>query len=93
MWNRIKDRVAFYGTNVQFLANVGHATVPYSIIATFPRYRWYILAIVAAYAAWKEYYFDARYEVPKQSFWDNTEDFIGYLAGSLLACLVFSPKL
>jgi uncharacterized membrane protein YedE/YeeE len=32
-------------------------------------------------AALKEYWYDATYELPKQTFKDNTEDFLGYCAG------------
>jgi hypothetical protein len=88
--NWLRTRVAFYGTNVQFLANVGHFTVPYAVIATFPRAKWWLLAGFVAYAAVKEYYFDARDEVPKQTFWDNTEDFAGYCLGALAGCAVFN---
>ena len=93
--NRLKNAVAYYGTNVQFLANIGHFLVPYSIIATLYRLgleepgKWYVLGITIVWAAWKEYYFDARYEVPHQTFWDNTEDFIGYFSGAALACFTF----
>jgi hypothetical protein len=84
-----RAQVAYWGTNVQFLANIGHFFVPYGIIATFPRFKWYLLAGFILYGLVKEYYFDARDEVPKQTFWDNTEDFLGYLSGSIVACFVF----
>jgi hypothetical protein len=85
----LRNRIAFLGTNVQFLANVGHFSIPYSLIATFPKAKWYLFAAFAVYAAIKEYYFDARYEVPHQTFWDNTEDFLGYIIGAALACVIF----
>lgn len=37
------------------------------------------------YALVKEFAYDANFEVPKQSFWDNLEDFVEYLAGIALA--------
>lgn len=41
---------------------------------------------IMVYAAVKEYWFDARYEKnPPQTFWMNTQDFIGYVAGAWLA--------
>jgi VanZ family protein len=89
MLTRLRNLVAYLGTNVQFLADVGHFTVPYALVATFPRAKWEILGLFVAYAAVKEYYFDARYEVPHQTFWDNTEDFIGYLLGAAVGCAVF----
>ena len=87
--NWLKAKIAYLGTNVQFLADVGHFTVPYALIATFPRAEWFLLVGFVIYAAIKEYWFDARYEVPHQTFWDNTEDFVGYISGALVACVVF----
>jgi hypothetical protein len=41
---------------------------------------WLSLGGVAA-AALKEYVYDANFEIPKQTFADNTKDFLGYCAG------------
>lgn len=92
----LRARIAYAGTNVQFLANVGHFTVPWFVTSILYRFgwahhgRWWVLGLTVAYAAGKEYYFDARYEVPHQTFGDNTEDFLGYVAGAALAALVFA---
>jgi hypothetical protein len=41
-------------------------------------------------AALKEYVYDALFEVPKQTFTDNTEDFVGYLVGLAIGwCVLF----
>jgi hypothetical protein len=98
--SKLRAYIAYLGTNVQFLANVGHFAVPYAVIATYaffnlkyrwghPEVVWYLGGAFVIYAAIKEYYFDARYEVPHQTFWDNTRDFAGYCLGSGVACLVF----
>lgn len=46
------------------------------------------VAIIAIAAAAKEFWFDARYEVPKQTFLDNATDFAGYVAGAVLALTI-----
>ena len=40
--------------------------------------------IATILAGIKEFYIDARYETPIQSFMDNLDDFIGYMAGICL---------
>ena len=87
--NWLKTKIAYLGTNVQFLANLGHFTVPYALVATFPKAKWFLLAGFVIYAAIKEYWFDAKYEVPHQTFANNTEDFIGYCLGAAVGCAVF----
>ena len=36
------------------------------------------------FAVMKEFVYDANFEIPKQSFKDNAEDFLGYLGGVVL---------
>jgi hypothetical protein len=50
------------------------------------------LALVV-YAALKEFWWDPSYELPKQTTKDNVGDFLGYVAGLLLAWLVIAAKL
>jgi hypothetical protein len=48
----------------------------------------YASAGLTLFAALKEYVYDANFEIPKQTFRDNTEDFAGYLGGIALAWLI-----
>jgi hypothetical protein len=42
-------------------------------------------ALMIAFAAVKEFVYDARFEIPKQTSFDNWTDFGGYCAGLALA--------
>jgi len=44
-----------------------------------------LLALLILYAAIKEFWFDATYEIPKQTLNDNVQDFVGYAVGGVLA--------
>lgn len=48
---------------------------------------WVTLGGIVA-AAIKEYGYDANFELPKQTFSDNTQDFLGYCAGIAIAWAV-----
>lgn len=39
------------------------------------------LTTAVVLAGLKEFWFDARYELPKQTAWDNWSDFLEYLVG------------
>ena len=72
-----------------FISNVGTS----QFFITFNAHCWFAFAalviwgdpvgfpILLAAAAVKEFWFDANYETPKQTFLDNFEDFAGYLVG------------
>lgn len=79
----------------QYLAQIGH-TLGGAWLLALPCFflghqvwHWAWLGIFA-YAAVKEFFYDARYEVPKQTFGDNLMDFLFYQLGAGLgAGLVF----
>jgi hypothetical protein len=48
----------------------------------------WLIPVVVAVAAFKEYFLDARYEL-NQTFWDNTRDFLGYLVGMIIGFLIY----
>lgn len=52
---------------------------------------WTLAWVVAAFL--KEYVYDANFETPKQTFKDNTQDFLGYLAGMALVWIVIGLHL
>jgi hypothetical protein len=81
----IQSYIAKIGVNPQFIAFNAHAWFAYSVVKTFPFAG--VAAAAAVLAALKEFWFDAKYEVPAQTFTDNLEDFAGYCAGILLASL------
>ena len=74
--------VAKVGVNPDFIAFQAHAWFAYAIVYTFGAYA--ALAVIPAVAA-KEFLFDAKYEVPKQTTEDNLLDFTGYMTGVVLA--------
>ena len=78
--------------NINVIAQFAHAGVSYAILLTLGKFHpgwvlWAGLGIVA-YAAVKEFWYDANYETPKQSFMNNLTDFIFYNVGVWLAVLV-----
>ena len=65
----------------KFIAANAHCWFAYAIVFTFPA-----LAIPALIGALvKEFYIDKHFETG-QTFVDNTEDFLGYVLGIILAC-------
>ena len=74
--------------NPNFNAQAAHFAVGYGVAVTarwrFSRQlRWIAWAFVG-YAALKEFWYDANYEIPKQIFRDNLEDFAFYILGLLV---------
>jgi hypothetical protein len=78
--------------NPDVLAQFGHAGIPYGALLTMDKFHshlFYPIGLgVIAYAAVKEFWYDANYETPKQSFKDNMTDFSFYCLGVGLAFLV-----
>ncbi len=77
--------IAKIGTNPYFIAANAHAWFAYAIVSTFYSMPTVCLALLAAWL--KEFWFDAKYEVPQQTFKDNLTDYLGYCAGIGLAVL------
>lgn len=78
--------------NPNVLAQFGHAGVSYAILLTIDRFHpswfWYAAAGMMLWATLKEFWYDANYETPKQSFRNNLTDFSFYGLGTGLAVLV-----
>jgi hypothetical protein len=79
--------------NPNVLAQFGHAGIPYGALLTLDHYHrnlvFLILSIgIIVFAGIKEFYYDARYEVPKQSFTNNLTDFAFYCLGVGLAIVI-----
>lgn len=101
----IKTWLAKYLTNewmneTSFLApmaHIGWAALIVLSVALLTSTNLKICAVVSAglvvFAGLKEYVYDANFELPKQTFKDNTEDFVGYLGGLLLAWAVIGLQL
>jgi len=49
---------------------------------------WIILILIMAFAGVKEFWYDAKYETPHQTFWDNLWDTLTYFGGCVLAMVV-----
>jgi hypothetical protein len=85
--------------NVTYLAAMAHIGWAYLIPLTFAFLGATLFQLIGLtslfilYAAIKEYWYDANYELPKQSFQENTQDFIGYLGGLLFLWIVILIKL
>lgn len=76
--------IAKTGTNPAFVALNAHCWFAFAVVRTLGAWA---LVPVLLLAAIKEFWFDATYEVPKQTFWDNATDFGGYALGAVLAVL------
>lgn len=80
------------------LAQFGHVLGAYAIVITadyFTHKRWVAWTfggLMMLYAFFKEFWFDANFEIPHQTFKDNMLDFSMYLLGVLLALLVVKYK-
>jgi hypothetical protein len=73
------------------LAQIGHVLGGYAVVITAAMFTqawpgWALAMIV--YAAIKEFWYDANYEIPKQSWQDNLTDFSMYCAGVGLGLFV-----
>jgi hypothetical protein len=80
--NKLSAFIAKLGTNPTFVAFHAHCWFAFAVVHTLgPWSVWFAVPLAAA----KEFWFDATYEVPKQTFLDNCEDFIGYSAGMVIA--------
>ena len=89
----IKSLIAKIGTNPYFIAFNAHCWFAFAFMAfTFQLdsvFRWIIFGLGIIIAGIKEFWFDANYETPKQTFVDNGTDFLGYLSGLLLGAWWF----
>lgn len=79
--------------NPDFLAQAAHSGWACAIvlIANLLGGTWACLivaALMVGYAAVKEFWFDANFEIPKQTAADNWEDFAGYMGGLVFGLLV-----
>lgn len=82
--------------NINYLAamaHIGWAALIIIVVGMFTKlsYKWMGIATGAFIflAAIKEFWYDAQFEIPMQTLADNTHDFIGYMAGLVLAwCVV-----
>ena len=85
--------------NPQFLAQIGHSLGGLSIILVTAYFtHGFIPVLVAAgaivvAAAIKEFWYDANYELPKQTSTDNWMDFGFYMVGMIVGLGVVALKL
>ncbi len=88
------DLTNVWMTDATVIAQINHVLASYAIILTvnrFTRKQWIVnltSVLMALYALLKEFWFDATYEIPHQTFKDNMLDFSMYSVGILLALLV-----
>lgn len=47
----------------------------------YAAHRPFVVAVAVAVFAFKEFFFDHRYEIPAQSYRDGAQDFYGYMIG------------
>jgi hypothetical protein len=79
--------------DVQYLAAMAHSGWAALIVLSAARFLDLKLTAgvsggLVAFAAVKEFVYDANFEVPRQTSKDDWEDFLGYLAGIALAWAV-----
>jgi hypothetical protein len=74
------------------MAHVGWATIivlaPQFVLGTDLKLATWTSIILTAFAAAKEFIYDANIERPVQSTKDNVQDFVGYLGGIALAWIL-----
>lgn len=75
----------------RFLAQIAHALGAYSVVLTAEYFGGHKICILFAalfviYAAVKEFWYDANFELPKQTTFDNVLDFTFYMVG-IVVCL------
>lgn len=73
----------------RYLAQVGHFLGAYSLVFTVhhftnTRITGYVFIAGITAAALKEFWYDANYELPKQTSFDNWLDFSMYVAGGVV---------
>jgi len=72
--------IAKIGTNAEFIAFNAHAGIAgFVVLACHGNY--WVAGIGAVAAMVKEFWFDATFEQPKQTFLDNLTDTLGYFTG------------
>lgn len=64
----------------------------YLDIITLTTFKWLSAGIIT-FGFFKEFWYDAKYEVPHQTFQMNLQDFLGYCAGTAFAWLVVARHL
>lgn len=85
----VSSFIAKTGTNPAFIAFNAHCWFAFAVVhavCALTSAGWPAL-IAILLAGIKEFWFDARYEVPVQTLIDNLEDFLGYTVGIVLALL------
>jgi len=77
------------GENPKFIVFMAHSGVAATVILLFSGWHQYAAAVIAVgLAGLKEFVFDHLYEKsPPQTFWDDLDDFSGYLTGIAFALL------
>ena len=86
----LKSFIARIGTDPQFVAFNAHWGFAFFAVVVAQKYGFNAVGVatgIVLTAAVKEFWFDARYEVPKQTFADNLEDFFGYFIGATMGVL------
>ena len=91
----ITSWIAKTGMNPTFIAQNAHCWFAFALVTTlhiaFPAAPLMGFAIpLLAVAAVKEFWFDATYELPKQTLEDGVVDFLGYGLGLTLGSMVMA---
>jgi hypothetical protein len=76
--------------NPQYLAQVGHflgGAMIVTLVTVFGGFELgvYALAPITVAAGVKEFWYDMKYELPKQTWADSAMDFVFYFLGALVA--------
>lgn len=77
-------------TSANYLAQMAHFLAGFAILMTasfvavvlgHPHAPHVAAALLVVYGLLKEYVYDMRFELPRQTWWDSTEDLLFYLLG------------
>ncbi len=85
VYNGSMNWLARLGLNTQFVAFMAHCFTAAYLVSHSHGHRWIGWTVILVWATIKEFWFDSKYE--HQPFWDNMEDWIGYMVGASIGLL------
>ncbi len=76
-----------YDTLAQYNHVLFGSTIVFAAMDLYPPAMWFVIAAYVIYTAWKEFYYDQRYETPEVRG-SNLKDFTFYQVGVMLALVI-----
>lgn len=88
--NGIFSWIGRIGENQTFIATMAHVFFAYFVVSLASGTHQHIAAVIwLGLFGFKEFFIDRLYEhTPPQTFWDDLDDYIGYVLGIILALTI-----